>query len=203
MRIRGRREPTEASTEGEPRAGAQPPSTLERDRVEGREPTRERAEGRAPTARERPRGGPYAGGEPASAGAEPVGRRRAFAGRSRDAGAAAVGSAGAGVLVIARLVMSIASLIALLIALAIVLRDVDANSANTIVKGIHEGANFFAGAFTGLISFSGHPKRALTVDWGIALIVYLIGGAILSSLIARIGRGGVRFERTHRTVPTH
>jgi len=145
-------------------------------------------------------------GEPAREG-EPVeqraGRRRAIAWRSRDAGAAAVGTAGAGVLLIARLVMTVASLIGLLIALAIVLRDVDANGANTIVEGIHEGANFFAGSFTGLIRFTGHAKRAITVNWGIALLAYLVVGAIVSSLIARVGRGGVRFERSHRTAPTH
>jgi hypothetical protein len=125
-------------------------------------------------------------------------RHRSLAWRSRDAGAAAVGTAGAGVLLLARVVMAAASLIALLIALAIVLRDVDANATNTIVKGVHEGANFFAGAFTGLIRFSGHPKRAITVDWGIALIVYLIVGAIASRLIANLGRGGVLFEHRHR-----
>jgi hypothetical protein len=106
-----------------------------------------------------------------------------------------------GVLALARVVMSIASLIALLIALAIVLRDVDANSANTIVKGIHEGANFFAGAFTGLIRFSGHPKRAITVDWGIALVAYLFVGSVVSRAIAGIGRGGRRFERANRPLP--
>jgi hypothetical protein len=84
-----------------------------------------------------------------------------------------------------------------------VLRDVDANSANTIVKGIHEGANFFAGAFTGLIRFSGHPKRAITVDWGIALLAYLIVGSIVSRAIAGVGRSGARFERARRTAPTH
>jgi hypothetical protein len=126
-------------------------------------------------------------------------RRRTLLWRTRDAGAAAVGTAGAGVVMLARLVMTIAVLIALLIGLAIVLRDVDANAGNTIVKGIHEGANFFAGAFTGLISFNGHAKRAITVDWGIALLVYLLVGAILSSLIGRVGRGGLRFERRHRT----
>jgi hypothetical protein len=177
VRIRGWRERREAPGAQAPQEGV---STREPDRGAGREPA-----AREPAAR------------------KPVERRRAFAGRSRNAGAAAVGTAGAGVLLIARLVMAIASLIALLIALAIVLRDVDANAGNTIVKGIHEGANFFAGAFTGLIRFSGHPKRALTIDWGIALIVYLIVGAVISRLIARIGRGGVRFERTHRTIPTH
>ena len=189
MRMRGSRESREASQAGAPSESARPVSTLEQDRAEAREPA----------ARERLRGGAHAG---AAAEPAPVGRRRAFAGRSRNAGAAAVGTAGAGVLLIARLVMSIASLIALLIAVAIVLRDVDANSANTIVKGVHEGANFFAGAFTGLIRFSGHPKRAISVDWGIALIVYLVAGSIVSGLISRIGRGGVRFERAHRTVPT-
>jgi hypothetical protein len=114
-----------------------------------------------------------------------------------------VGAVGAAVLLIARLVMTVATLIAVLIAAAIVLRDVDANSANTIVKGLHEGANFFAGAFTGLITFARHPKRAITVDWGIALIVYLIVGAIVSNLIAGVGRGGIRFERSHRAVPTN
>jgi hypothetical protein len=133
--------------------------------------------------------------------ARPAGRRRRLRRRGREAGAAAVGTVATGVLLVARLVLGLASLIALLIALAIVLRDVDANSANTIVKGIHEGANFFAGAFTGLIRFSGHPKRAITVDWGIALLAYLIVGSLLSRAIGGIGRGGMRFERANRAVP--
>jgi len=123
--------------------------------------------------------------------------------RAREAGAATVGALGSGVVMLARMVMTLAVLIALLIGLAIVLRDVDANPNNTIVKGIHEGANFFAGAFTGLIQFTGHPKRAITVDWGIALIVYLIAGAFLASVVARIGRGGLRFEDRHRAAPSH
>jgi hypothetical protein len=120
-----------------------------------------------------------------------------MAGRTRSAGAAAVGTIGSGVIMLARLVMTVAVLIALLIGLAIVLRDVNANASNTIVKGIHEGANFFAGSFTGLIAFHGHPKRAITVDWGIALIAYLIVGAVIASAIARLGMGGVRFRRSH------
>ena len=101
-------------------------------------------------------------------------------------------------MLVARLVMTLAVLIALLIGLAIMLRDVDANTGNTIVKGVHEGANFFAGAFTGLIAFNGHPKRAITVDWGIALIVYLVVGAVIARAISRVGQGGLRYEQTHR-----
>jgi hypothetical protein len=155
-------------------------------------------------AAEAPRGNEARAAEPVPVRRRlPVRRRRTLAWRTRDAGAAAVGSVGAGVMLVARLVMTLATLIALLIALAIVLRDVDANSANTIVKGIHDGANFFAGAFTGILTFKGHAKRELTIDWGIALIVYLLVGAVLASLIARVGRGGLRFERTHRTAPNH
>ena len=139
---------------------------------------------------------------PASAREREAPVRRGLRWRTRDAGAAAVGAAGAGVLMIARLVMAIATLIALLIALAIILRDVDANAHNTIVKGVHEGANFFAGSFTGLIAFNGHPKRAITVDWGIALLVYLIVGGLISRMIARVGRGGVLYERSRRTAAT-
>jgi hypothetical protein len=153
-------------------------------------------------------------GQPASFASDPEGvplnrrRRRESAGRPaegarrralwgpRQVGAAAVGTVGWGVLAIARLIMAIATLIALLIALAIVLRDVDANAHNTIVKGIHDGANFFAGAFTGLITFKGHAKREITVDWGIALLVYLIVGSIIARWIGGIGRSGLTYGRT-------
>jgi len=104
---------------------------------------------------------------------------------------------------LARLVMTVALLIALLIALAIVLVDVGANAGNTIVKGIHEGANFFAGSFTGLIRFPGHAKRAITVDWGIALLVYLIVGAFVARMIFGVGRGGLRFEQRHRSAANY
>jgi hypothetical protein len=118
--------------------------------------------------------------------------------RAREAHAAAVGTVGSGVIAIARLILSIACLIALLIALAIVLRDVGANAHNTIVKGIHEGANFFAGAFTGLVTIKGHAKREITIDWGIASVAYLIVGAFIARSIARVGRSGLRYERSRR-----
>lgn len=141
------------------------------------------------------RGSPEAGRAPEQTGGQ---TRRNWRWRTRDASAAAVGSLGAGVVLLARLVLTVATLIALLIGLAIILRDVDANARNTIVKGIHEGANFFAGAFTGLITFNGHAKRAITVDWGIAVLVYAIAGAAIAGAIRRIGRRGLLFEQSHR-----
>lgn len=172
---------------------AEAPTALEEDRS-----------GTTETSRERRAYIPPAGTRPAAGEAQGLSRTRwGRRARARDAGAATVGALGSGVVLLARLVMAIAGLIALLIALAIVLRDVDANPANTIVEGIHEGANFFAGSFTGLITFAGHPKRAITVDWGIALVVYLILGAVLSGWIRAAGRRGQLFERRHRTQPSH
>ena len=161
-----------------------------------------REEGRAGGcgARETAAPGPTAGAAGASsAQTRPAAReRRGLGWRTRDAGAAAVGTVGSGVLGLARLIGILAGLIAVLICLAIVLFDAGANPGNSIVKGVHEGANFFAGAFTGMIAFSGHPKRAISVDWGIAAVVYLILGAALASVVARLGRGGLVFERRHR-----
>jgi len=133
--------------------------------------------------------------------AGPERRRSGVLGRTRQAAATAAGAAGAGAILLARLLMTAAVLIALLIGLAILLRDADANAGNTIVKGIHDGANFFAGSFTGLFTFSGHPKRAISVNWGIALVVYLIVGAVLATYIARMGRGGLRLQGARRSGP--
>jgi len=85
-----------------------------------------------------------------------------------------------------------------LIALAIVLFDIGANPANTIVEGVYEGANFFAGSFTGLITFHGKPKLELSVDWAIAIAVYLLAGVVLAGMIRSVGAVGVRFEQRHR-----
>jgi hypothetical protein len=136
---------------------------------------------------------------PTGEGADAAPTRRSAGETTAGVMGAAAGAAGSGALALARLVMTLAGLIALLIVLAIVLRDVNANASNTIVKGIHEGANFFAGSFTGLLSFNGHPKRAITVDWGIAAIVYLVVGALIAGVIARVGRGGLRFHQAHPT----
>jgi|SRR5271165_4857319 len=126
------------------------------------------------------------------------GRRRGLRWRTREAGAATAGTMGTGVLFLARLIRIVTVLVVLLIALAIVLVDVGANHSNTIVKGVHEGANFFVGAFTGLVTDHGHYKRELSIDWGIALVVYLLVGSLLAGAVARAGRRGLLFERTHR-----
>src|SRR2546421_938010 len=113
--LRRRRGAEEAPTGAEPR-------NIEENRAEprGGEMTPANRAGVAP-ARE----------APAREETAPVRRRRmALRARSAGAGADAVGAAGAGALALARLVTTVAFLIALLIAAAIVLTDVDANASN-------------------------------------------------------------------------
>jgi len=137
--------------------------------------------------------------EPVATRQEPVvARTAATPAGTRRAGAAAIGTVGAGVVLLALLVITGVVLIALLIGLAILLADVGANPSNGVVEGLHESANFFAGAFTGLIRFSGHPKRAISVNWGIAAVVYLVVGAILARAIFVVGRGGVHLGERRR-----
>jgi hypothetical protein len=118
--------------------------------------------------------------------------------RIRNAGAAAIGGVSAGVVMLALVLITAAVMVALVLALAILLADVNANTGDAIVKGVHSSANFFAGSFTDLIRFGGHPKRAVSVNWGIAALVYLLAGALAAKLIFGVGRGGLRFEQRHR-----
>ena len=84
------------------------------------------------------------------------------------------------------------------------LRDVDANASNSIVSGVHDGANFFAGAFTDLDQVQRSPEAGDHDRLGAsALLVYLLVGALIARLIGGVGRGGVGFERRHRAAPTH
>jgi hypothetical protein len=198
MRLLTRKKEPQTSAREVPATAAAPERGAEA--AEARRPVA--TETRAPEATEA-RDPAAEGREPAAAEAReprPGERRRGRRFAARNAGVRTVGAAGAGIVMIARLVLTVAVLIALLIGLAIVLRVVDANPTNSIVKGIHEGANFFAGGFNGLIKSAGHPKREIAIDWGIALLVYLVVGALIARVISRIGLGGVRFHRAHGAV---
>lgn len=106
------------------------------------------------------------------------------------AGAAAAGTTAVGtlVLLLARVVRLVAGLVFLLIALAIVLFDLKANPANTIVKDIHDAAKFLVSPFNNLFHLHS-AKLMLTVNWGIAAVVYLIAGMIIAAILATPGHG--------------
>jgi hypothetical protein len=112
------------------------------------------------------------------------------------AGAAAVGARAAGglFLMLARLVRVAAIVVFVLIVLAIILYDAKANPSNSIVKAIHDAANTLTSPFHGLFSIHGLRKQ-LTVNWGIAAVVYLIAGMILAAIIASPARVMRPFRR--------
>ena len=94
------------------------------------------------------------------------------------AGAAAI------LIALARLVRIVAGLVVLLIALAIVLRLVHANGGNSLVHDIHDGAHTLVGPFDNMFSIR-NGTTALTVNWGIAAVIYLLAGGFIARLLAR------------------
>jgi hypothetical protein len=132
--------------------------------------------------------------EPAMAG-EPTGvddrdatPRRRFGRRRGTRAGAAVAAAGAGTsLLIARVVRLVAGVVALILALGILFVVLKATPSNTIVSDVHDWAHWLATPFNGL--FHLHSARGtVALNWGIALVVYLVIGHLIASIIATPGR---------------
>jgi hypothetical protein len=102
-------------------------------------------------------------------------------------GAWALGSV---MVLIARLIRLVVMLLVLLIAAAIVLRILGANPANTIVKDIHDVARAVVGPFKNMFAIK-NPKVSIAVNWGIAAIVYMFIGMLITRLIARAAPRGL------------
>ena len=88
-------------------------------------------------------------------------------------------------LTLARIVRSLAGIIALIIVVAIVLFLIGANPSNQIVSAIHDAGAWLAGPFKNLFSIH-NAKLAMAVNWGLAALAYLIVGHIIASLLARM-----------------
>ena len=88
-------------------------------------------------------------------------------------------------LALARLVRTLAGLIALVIVAAIVLFVLGANPSNGVVSAIHDAGAWLAGPFKNLFSIH-NAKLAMAVNWGLAALVYLVVGHIIASLLARM-----------------
>jgi hypothetical protein len=88
---------------------------------------------------------------------------------------------------IATVVAVVFAVIALIIALGIVFTIFDANQANGIVKFVLKTAKKLVGPFDGLFVVKGNPHREILVNWGIAAVIYLIIGGLISRLFRRAG----------------
>ncbi len=85
---------------------------------------------------------------------------------------------------LARLIGTLASAVAGIVVLGILLIVLEANTANAIVSFVLDAARWLAGPFDGLFSLEGR-KLETAVNWGVAAAVYLIVGRLIARLVAR------------------
>jgi L-asparagine transporter-like permease len=85
---------------------------------------------------------------------------------------------------IARAVILIGTVVALIIVAAILLFVLGANGSNAIVKAIHDAGKFLAGPFKGLFTLDS-AKATLALNWGLAAVVWYLLARLIARLILR------------------
>ena len=102
-------------------------------------------------------------------------------------------------LFLARIVRTVASIVALIIVAGILLFVLGANQSNDIVSAVMDAGRWLVGPFDGLFQIDSE-KLELAVNWGIAAAVYWFVGSLIASLIARAAVAGRerRAERRER-----
>jgi hypothetical protein len=85
---------------------------------------------------------------------------------------------------LARAVILLTSLIALVLILAIVLTVLEANRSNDIVQVVRDAAGVLAGPFDNLFKLDSN-KAERAVNWGLAAVVWLALGRLVARLLVR------------------
>ena len=101
-------------------------------------------------------------------------------------------------LAVARLIRTVTGLVVLVVVVGIVLWDLSANPHNAVVRDLHDAAKWLVGPFQNVFSVKG-AKLDLTLNWGLAALVYLIVGGFLSRAAAR-GLPRTRLRRARPVV---
>lgn len=110
------------------------------------------------------------------------GRRRAAGSVAprRGGRVAAYGALG----VLARVIELVVAVVAVIIVLGVLLVVLKANRSNDIVKLIHDAAEWLVGPFKDVFSLDDR-KLEVAVNWGIALLVYVVVGRLVAGLLRR------------------
>jgi hypothetical protein len=104
-------------------------------------------------------------------------------GRGGPVGLIVVWGRGPGLLRLLALLMSVlGTVIAAVIGLGIVFVVLDANERNIIVSQVTDWAQTLVGPFRGVFRFR-PPEVAIAVNWGLALVFYLLVGSIIARLL--------------------
>jgi len=85
---------------------------------------------------------------------------------------------------LARFVILIGTVVALILILGIVLVLLEANRSNDIVQVVRDAASFLAGPFDGLFTLDSN-KAEKAVNWGIAAVVWYAVARLIARLLLR------------------
>jgi hypothetical protein len=85
---------------------------------------------------------------------------------------------------IARAVILLGTVVALILIAAILLFVLGANPSNTIVKAVHDAGKFLAGPFKGLFTLDS-AKATLALNWGLAAVVWYALARLIARLVLR------------------
>jgi hypothetical protein len=86
--------------------------------------------------------------------------------------------------VLARVIEIAVAVVAVIIALDVVLVLLEANRSNDIVKLVHDTGRWLVGPFKDVFSLDDR-KLEVAVNWGIALVVYVVVGRLVAGLLRR------------------
>src|SRR4051794_4098011 len=92
-------------------------------------------------------------------------------------------------LFLARIVKMVATLVAAVIVIGILLFVLGANQSNGVVTAVMDAARWLVGPFDGLFHLNS-AKWELAVNWGIAAVVYSVVGSLIARLLASAAMAG-------------
>jgi hypothetical protein len=92
-------------------------------------------------------------------------------------------------LFLARIIRTVAMLVAAVIVAGILLFVLGANQSNEIVSAVMDAGRWLVGPFDGLFSIE-NAKTELAVNWGIAAAVYAFVGSLIARLLAHAALAG-------------
>ena len=85
---------------------------------------------------------------------------------------------------LARVVDVVTAVVAVVIAVGVLLVVLEANPANSIVDALLDAARWLVGPFEDFFTLD-DPKLQVAVNWGLALVVYVLVGRGVSTLLRR------------------
>ena len=100
-------------------------------------------------------------------------------------------------LFLARIVRTVAMIVAAVIVAGILLYVLGANQSNDVVSAVTDVGRWLAGPFDGLFSMDS-AKWERAVNWGIAAAVYAIVGSLIAGMLARAAIAGRERRRERR-----